>query len=1010
MDTTTRKGKMPPSAAAAASPSAKKGKNDARGEQEEGAAGVAARPMHPRKVDSDSVAYLRGLERELERLLDIQALAGRKGSRARAAGAAHARGRQQQQGEDDAAADGAADEAMTPEAMQEAREQASVLVDSILHEIRFKTASAAFHRHGSVVLEKVCLLAKERAFVRLLSRLVGYGYHAARSRYASHMLEVALARAAIAVSYPTLPSASGDEGDEARDQEEDAEEDEDEEGEEERVHALRRQQRSLHSLTAVLKALAQELQPSVPELISDISACHVIRAMVCALAGLPPVAIKKSAHAKHSHPTVDVATNASSTSSHIVALGAGSVVLDAIIDPSTGGIADSAVLGSGDSRAEFTAILASYFDAISGDGSEEVVRRLQRSSTSMEGAITLALLTRIAATLDMVPDGAARWRRLVGAVLNWPMDDNSEQALQAAGRAFYAMAGERSSSIFLQAIVETAPDDCFAQLLSAAFQWDASVAPAGQTPPAATLQEYATDGFANFVLQSLMRRAACPRHSGDAASAALSASAVHLFLKCFGKADALGRLAHTARWGVVLRLLEAVCSVSAALRGLPGGALPRAATAPGAASSSKAKGAAAAVVAPVGPLAGLAGLSAASWDATIARPFFRSLLEGLSPSSFSWSPLADDALSTRMQGIFAEARSRGDAEADSAANAAAAQGGAGATTATKECKRFLKQPAGPGCRPAPQDLVAALLAPQSADQGARSLAPVNANGAKLVHQLLVQPLSPPVSLFIAHGLLNLDLGVFLRLCSDRFTAQQLIFPLFVPPLQRDSGPQYATAEVSKTCVAMLAARLVGGDQERTPMNAFFAGATSARVLTRMFECADLPEKELIARAADERRERLLGHSFGPAVCRAVQLDLFRRDITSWRKRVQQVSANVELFRDIIGPDETAADASAAGKRRRDGDSGHGASAASGGRNGAAASAEAAAPPASVAAPAFDQAVAESMPFLFEALQHVTDGNSAGNGAIKPKRKRSRARKGGAAGAADEAAAESGDDV
>jgi hypothetical protein len=108
----------------------------------------------------------------------------------------------------------------------------------------------------------------------------------------------------------------------------------------------------------------------------------------------------------------------------------------------------------------------------------------------------LGLLLRILYSPDIVDGGPALAERLARTALECPSTEDvplsSQKANAAAVTLFYAMAGDKSGSYFLEAVVECCGVPLLLQLLHGALQ--------------GSYKDYAEDGAGNFVLQATLRR------------------------------------------------------------------------------------------------------------------------------------------------------------------------------------------------------------------------------------------------------------------------------------------------------------------------------------------------------------------------------------------------------------------------------------------------------------------------------------------------------------------------
>lgn len=127
----------------------------------------------------------------------------------------------------------------------------------------------------------------------------------------------------------------------------------------------------------------------------------------------------------------------------------------------------------------------------------------------------LGLLLRVLFSPDIIQGGRDLAERLARTALECfqpgtaSLDLSTLKATPAAVTLFYAMAGDRSGSYFLEAVVECCAVPLLLELLHGALQGSA--------------REYATDGVGNFVLQALLRRLSAELEREDASPVELIA-------------------------------------------------------------------------------------------------------------------------------------------------------------------------------------------------------------------------------------------------------------------------------------------------------------------------------------------------------------------------------------------------------------------------------------------------------------------------------------------------------
>ena len=175
-------------------------------------------------------------------------------------------------------------------------------------------------------------------------------------------------------------------------------------------------------------------------------------------------------------------------------------------------------------------------------------QELQSMIADSSSCAVLGLLLRILFSPDIILGGRDLAERLARTALECfqlgtPSDLSTLKATPAAVTLFYAMAGDRSGSYFLEAVVECCAVPLVLELLNGALLGSA--------------KEYATDGVGNFVLQALLRRISAELQLGDADTTELIAlrNAADSLLGELTAEELLVDLA-LSKGGVILWMLE----------------------------------------------------------------------------------------------------------------------------------------------------------------------------------------------------------------------------------------------------------------------------------------------------------------------------------------------------------------------------------------------------------------------------------------------------------------------
>lgn len=345
---------------------------------------------------------------------------------------------------------------------EEDRDLREALVTNVLSELSQCTASVACDRRTNVVLEKLCYHATLPQLVELMRRFTPYSVFLARQRHASHVFQALIARLCYVLKHEGISSSVQDEVDE-------------------------------DSLQQVVLALATPVLKETSWLAKELSASHVIRSLLCCLAGMPCVSERKGKDSKHQHS---------------VSL---SETMDNLLEPKRFYIAQKVLFYVPSEFKEALGAAAATLLSLN-------TAQLQDLVADSSSCAVLSLFLRLLYTPDLLEGGAALAERIVRSTLQWPEssnaggdDDESGAAAAAAAGAnpgcnvFYGMAGDKSASHFLEAVLECCRDqsappgsvgcDFLCELVRSAI-----IGGSGRAG------EYGDDPVGNFVLQAALRR------------------------------------------------------------------------------------------------------------------------------------------------------------------------------------------------------------------------------------------------------------------------------------------------------------------------------------------------------------------------------------------------------------------------------------------------------------------------------------------------------------------------
>ena len=136
-------------------------------------------------------------------------------------------------------------------------EELEILVENVLSEIKQCTASAACDRRTNMIIECLCYAANLPQLLDIANRCSPYAVFLARNRHSSHVLQALLSR----LSYILKNNGIGELDEEV----------------------VKR------SLLGLVNTILKEIS----WLSKELSASHVVRSAICALAGIPAVSERK---------------------------------------------------------------------------------------------------------------------------------------------------------------------------------------------------------------------------------------------------------------------------------------------------------------------------------------------------------------------------------------------------------------------------------------------------------------------------------------------------------------------------------------------------------------------------------------------------------------------------------------------------------------------------------------------------------------------------------------------
>ena len=304
-------------------------------------------------------------------------------------------------------------------------ESKALFVENVLTEIKQSTASAACDRRTNTVVEKICYNATLPNVIEIMARLSNYAVFLARNRHASHVVQALLARLCSILKFTGIGDV------------------------EENV------------LVSTVLQFVRPIMNEITWLIKEQAASHVVRAILCLLAGIPIISEKKGKGSKHPHSV------------------AFSEPLENVCDKEKFYISKDVTFDVPDDFHEALGVAVLSVVQLS-------VSELQDLVADWSGCAVLAIIIRVLCNPDIVMGGPELALRLFQGALDWKDDATHGAAV------FYAMAADKAASYFLEATVECCDSSFFSTLCEKAVM--------GKS------EEYAADGAANFVLQTVMRR------------------------------------------------------------------------------------------------------------------------------------------------------------------------------------------------------------------------------------------------------------------------------------------------------------------------------------------------------------------------------------------------------------------------------------------------------------------------------------------------------------------------
>ncbi len=317
-------------------------------------------------------------------------------------------------------------------------ESRSLLINNVLTELKSCTASAACDRRINTIIEKICFVASMSNIIEILVRFKDYAVFLARNRHSSHVIQALLARMC------SLLKGVGVETDE-------------------------QEELLIEAFTGFARPILAELS----WLAKELSASHVIRALICALVGMPVVSERKGKQSKHQH-SVDL-----------------SEALDSLLEPKRFYISTSKTFNVPKS---FRTMLHEALSSLL----TQTTASLQDLVADTSSSAVLGLAMRALMCPKLIDGGEELGEKLARRILDWEASD--EGAITGAP-AFYGMSGDKAGSYYLESMIECGPLPLLTTCCKHALVGRA--------------KEYAQDTTSNFVLQAVLRRLSAELERGS---------------------------------------------------------------------------------------------------------------------------------------------------------------------------------------------------------------------------------------------------------------------------------------------------------------------------------------------------------------------------------------------------------------------------------------------------------------------------------------------------------------
>ena len=358
--------------------------------------------------------------------------------------------------------------------VEDSDEAKELFVENVLTEIKQSTASAACDRRTNTVVEKICYNATLPNIIEIMARFSNYSVFLARNRHASHVVQALLARLCSILKFTGIGEI------------------------EENI---------------VVSTVLQFVRPILKEiywLIKEQAASHVVRSILCLLAGMPTISEKKGKGSKHPHSV------------------AFSEPLDSVCDKKKFYVSKNVCFDVPDDFHEAFGVAILSIVQLS-------VSQLQDLVADWSGCAVLAIIIRIASNPDLVMGGSELCLRLFHNVLEWTEDPTHGASV------FYAMAADKAASYFLEAMIECCDASFFITIVNSAVMNKS--------------EEYAADPAANFVLQTVLKRLSVALELAPSEDAPELQSLARALLKELGSKKIFESLLYK-RGGVALWMLE----------------------------------------------------------------------------------------------------------------------------------------------------------------------------------------------------------------------------------------------------------------------------------------------------------------------------------------------------------------------------------------------------------------------------------------------------------------------